>query len=148
MWRSQSRLLSHRRARQVAECGQPPNEHFDPPKQPSGPTACKLDRRQLRCGHCRIDLIFRGPAGVTLKTRLSESGCNPHPCASYRSPSAQRRRALIAIETGDSRRAFLLKKEIALLDSRASVEPTAGNRSAKRHRLACSSSGWSSVLVN
>ena len=56
--------------------------------------------------------------------------------------------ALIDIETGDCRRAFLLNKEIALVDSRASVEPTAGNRSAKRHhRLACSNPAWSSVLV-
>jgi hypothetical protein len=52
------------------------------------------------------------------------------------------------IETGNGRRPFLLKSEIALVDSRASVEPTAGNRSAERHRrLTCSSSGWSSVPV-
>ena len=56
--------------------------------------------------------------------------------------------ALIEIEIGDGRRPFLLKRETALVDSRASVEPTAGNRSAARHhRLACSSSSWSSVLV-
>ena len=94
-------------------------------------------------------LAFRAPRGVPSQSlwycaqgsemafaRRGKSASLSSNCSYLPFPPSSR--ALFEIETG----------EIALVDSRASVEPTEGNRSAEgHHRLACSSSGWSSVLV-